>query len=215
MKHSVSAGVRQYVTSLFSTSRINKTMRNNALWDTAQYIVSYMVAVVGGGPKSKQIPRMSMGTQFCTFEVRKSRQQQPRNLGLSTHRQAKHCQKGIIGLTCKDLCDASQSHCDLNVTRTENVQNLMMGKVQCSYDWPHSHPYPHAQFQIWPGHGKMTDPPTQNFRFGMDMERWLTPPTHNCRFRLNIRSPQPLHERPFTREGNSLVVWHCKPLRVF
>ena len=35
------------------------------------------------------------------------------------------------------------------------------------------------KFHIWPGHGKMSDPPTSlkilNFRFGLDMERWLTP----------------------------------------
>ena len=73
-----------------------------------------------------------------------------------------------------------------------------------------STPTKNFKFQIWPGHGKMTDPPPipkiLNFRFclgmvrwptiqpllknwnlsfGLDMERWLTPQPHrNFKFQI-------------------------------
>ena len=119
--------------------------------------------------------------------------------------------------------------------------------------WPT--PPHHSQFQIWPGHGKMTNPApspsltipdlawtweddwpttftlTHNFRFGLDMGRWLTPTlilTHNFRFGLDMERWLTLHPHPqsqfqiwsehrkmtdppsftrktFFRQGNSLV----------
>ena len=84
---------------------------------------------------------------------------------------------------------------DLNVTLTENAQNLTRGKVQCRHDWP---PHPqlkisnfkfglgmerwptppnltkNLKFRIWPGHGKKIDPliKNENFRFGLNIKRW-------------------------------------------
>ena len=77
------------------------------------------------------------------------------------------------------------------------------------------------KFQIWPGYGKMTWLPLTltenlNIRFGLDMDRWLTPHPHQ-KFRhfFKISDLAPffhhiffewvLHKRPFTREGNFLV----------
>ena len=93
----------------------------------------------------------------------------------------------------KQKCTQMSTSGNIRQDKMDSTSFALWGEKVCHWkenDWPH----PHLKFQTWPGHGKMIDPPHlyQNFRFGLDMERWLT--------------PLPLHKRPFTCEGNSLVL---------
>ena len=66
------------------------------------------------------------------------------------------------------------------------ILNLRFGLVMERWPTPSPTITENFKFQIWPGHGKMTDPPP--------------PPDNDHIFFRGL-----LHERPFTREGNSLV----------